>query len=80
MIQKGMVAYPTENPIKDPMMESSGIHRKVSGMEDMNCRKMAREPIEMAIISPEMIRSGRLPAMSTSKMDANKAGLNILLY
>ena len=76
MIQNGMVAYPTEKPIKEPIIETSGSHRQLSGIEDAKLRNRAREPMERVITSPDIIRSGRLPARSTKLMDTGKHGVN----
>ena len=61
-----------EKPIKDPIIDTRGSHRQLAGMEEAKLRNRAREPIEMVITSPEIIKRGRLPVLSTRLMDTGK--------
>ena len=58
-----------EKPIKDPIIDTRGSHRQLAEIEEAKLRKRAREPIEMVITSPEIIKRGRLPVLSTRLMD-----------
>ena len=55
--------------MNDPIMQTRGNQPKLSGIEDSKYRYMAREPIEIVITSPDIIRRGLLPALSTRIRD-----------
>ena len=63
------MARPSEKPRKEVMMETSGSQASESGTMSPSCRKMARDPIARAVMEQEAMSRGRLPALSTSRME-----------
>ena len=55
--------------MNEPMMDTKGIHLKLVGIESTNMINRARDPIERAMTRPEIISSGRLPALSIRVID-----------
>ena len=55
--------------MNEPIMDTKGIHLKLVGIESTNMINRARDPIERAMTRPEIISSGRLPALSIRVID-----------
>ena len=63
--------------MNDNIIDSRGIQRKLSGIEDSKNMKTAKDPMEMVITKPDTISSGLLPALSTKVIDTASIRYNL---
>ena len=63
--------------MNDKMIDSRGIQRKLSGIEDSKNMKTAKDPMEMVITKPDTIRRSLLPALSTKVIDTASIRYNL---
>ena len=65
MIENGIVAKPTEQPINERMMETRGIQPHTVDVDALKYKNNPRTVIERLMIKADVISRGLRPALST---------------